>query len=215
MKPIVAVPLPGAFAPLLTLLALMALTTLMTSGCVQVQNSSGSSSVAGPPITAEKPFVAGGTVNIQLEAGDYEVRPGSGNVVRVSLTGNTGNATADVAITDNSAAVSVKNTTHTNFHGVIEVPQMANLVVRLSAGDLRVGPVTGSKDVESTAGDVRIDVGNADDYASVDAAVRVGDMSTGPFNGSTSGLIGHELKWNGKGKYTLRARLGAGDLNLK
>jgi hypothetical protein len=187
----------------------------LMSACMQVQNSTGLSSATGSAITAEKPFVSGGTVNIQLDAGDYDVRPASGNVVRVSLTGNTGNATADVAITDNSAAVSVKNTAHTNFHGVIEVPKVANLVVHLSAGDLNVGAVTGSKDVESAAGDVRIDVGNADDYASVDAAVRVGDMSTGPFNGSTSGLIGHELKWTGKGKYALRARLGAGDLNLK
>jgi hypothetical protein len=115
----------------------------MMSGCIQVQNSSGSAT--GPAITAEQPFVSWGTVNIQLDAGDYDVRPASGNVVRVTLTGNTGNATADVAITDHSAAVSVKNTTHTNFHGVIEVPQMANLVVRLSAGDLTVGTITGSK----------------------------------------------------------------------
>jgi hypothetical protein len=187
----------------------------MMSGCVQVQNSSGSDAATGPAITAEKPFVSGGTVKLQLDAGDYEVRPGSGNVVRVSLTGNTGSATADVAINGDQAAVSVKNTTHTNFHGVVEVPKTANLVVRLTAGDLTVGAITGSKDVESTAGDVKIDVGNADDYGIVDASVRVGDMSTGPFSGTTSGLIGHELKWTGKGKYALRAHLGAGDLNLK
>src|SRR5262249_30175390 len=149
------------------------------------------------------------------DGGEYDIRAAADNHVRVTLSGNTGNTAVDVAITGKQATVGVKNTPHSNFKAVIEVPKVADLVVHLTGGDLNVGAVTGNKDISATAGDVRIEVGSGADYASVDAAVRIGDMKTGPFGGGSSGLLGHELKWTGKGKYTLRARLGAGDLNLK
>ena len=165
--------------------------------------------------SADRTFVAGGKVDIHLDAGDYEVRAASDNHVRVTMTGRTGDATVDVAIAGTHADVTVRNTSHTNFTCVIEVPKVSDVAIRLSAGDLRVGDITGSKDIESTAGDVSIAVGNSAAYASVDAAVRIGDLSTGPFDGSQSGLLGHELRWTGKGKHTLRAHLGVGDLKLQ
>ena len=48
----------------------------------------------------------------------------------------------------------------------------------------------------------------------VDAAVKVGNLNAGPFGDSGSGVSPH-LKWSGPGKYTLRASLGAGNLELK
>ena len=95
------------------------------------------------------------------------------------------------------------------------MPKVSDVAIRLSAGDLEVGVIAGSKDIESTAGDVRIAVGELDDYGKVDASVKVGDLSPGPFGGSKKeGFVSQSVNWSGKGKYTLHASLGAGDLKL-
>jgi hypothetical protein len=165
--------------------------------------------------TADKPFAAGGKVDVHLDAGDYEVRAAPDNHVRVTMTGNTGSATVEVAVAGAHADVTVKGTSHTNFKCVIEVPKVSDVAIRLSAGDLTVGEIAGSKDIESTAGDLRIAVGRLDDYGKVDASVKIGDLSPGPFGGSKKeGFVSQSVNWSGKGRYTLRASLGAGDLKL-
>jgi len=165
--------------------------------------------------TADKAFVTGGKVDVHLDAGDYEVRAAPDNRVRVTMTGNTGSATVEVAIAGAHADVTVKGTSHTNFKCVIEVPKVSDVAIRLSAGDLTVGEIAGSKDIESTAGDLRIAVGRLDDYGKVDASVKIGDLSPGPFGGSKKeGFVSQSVNWSGTGKYTLRASLGAGDLKL-
>jgi hypothetical protein len=165
--------------------------------------------------SADKLFVSGGKVDIHLDAGDYEVRAASDNHVRVSMSGRTGNATVDVAVDGKHADVTVRSTSHTNFKCVIEVPKVSDVAIRLSAGDLRVGPITGSKDIESTAGDVQVSVGNPDDYGSVDAHVSVGDLSGGPLGSADGQFITKSLKRTGKGFRTFRVHLGAGDLKLE
>jgi hypothetical protein len=162
----------------------------------------------------DKPFVSGGKVDIHLDAGDYEVRAASDNHVRVMMTGRTGNATVEVAVDGRHADVSVRSTSHTSFKCVIEVPKVADVAIRLSAGDLDVGEITGSKDIESAAGDVKIAVGSPDDYASVDASVSVGDLSGGPFGKADGSFVAHSIKKTGRGRHTFRAHLGAGDLKL-
>ena len=69
--------------------------------------------------TADKAFVTGGKVDIHLDAGDYEVRAAPDNHVRVTMTGNTGSATVEVAVAGAHADVTVKGTSHTNFKGII------------------------------------------------------------------------------------------------
>jgi hypothetical protein len=163
--------------------------------------------------SADKAFVSGGKVDVHLDAGDYEVRAGSDNHVRVTMTGNTGNAMVDVTVAGTHADITVRNTPHSNFHCVVEVPRVSDVAIRLSAGDLEVGEITGSKDIESTAGDVKIAVGDTKNYSKVDASVRIGDLSGGPFKVDGS-FLSHSINWSGTGKHTLRARLGAGDLKL-
>jgi hypothetical protein len=162
----------------------------------------------------EKPFVSDGKIDMQLEAGNYTVRPGDGTAIRVTLGGNVGAAKVDVTTRDTQANVSVKETPNNNFQATIDVPRHANLVTRLTAGELKVEAITGNKDIESYAGNVNIVTGDATDYASVDASVRAGDINAGPFGESQSGLF-RNLTWSGKGKYTLRAKLTAGNLTLR
>ena len=161
----------------------------------------------------EKPFVSGGKIDMQLSGGSYEIRAAAGNQIRVTLSGNTGNAKVDLATNGSHADVKVTDTPHNNFQATIEVPKTADLVVRLTGGNLVIAAITGNKDVESYGGNVQIAVGDPNEYASVDAAVKAGDIHANVFGGSNSGLL-QQFTWSGHGKYTLRAHLGAGNLEL-
>ena len=58
-------------------------------------------------------------------------------------------------------------------------------------------------------------VGNSADYSKVDASVKVGDLSAGPFGNASGEFISKSLNWSGKGTRTLHVSLGAGDLRLR
>ena len=167
---------------------------------------------AGP--VAEKPFAAGGRIEMQLEAGKYTVRAARDSMIRVTLGSNDGSPKVEMSTEDAHARVVVKDTPRKNFEATIDVPPTADLVIRLTAGDLTVEAITGSKDVESNAGNVDIVTGDSTDYASVDVSVRAGDIKADPFGGSRSGLL-QTFTWSGKGKYAVRARLIAGNLTLR
>jgi len=166
------------------------------------------------PNVTEKPFVSSGRIEMQLEGGDYSIAASADNRIRVTLSGNTGNARVDLTAAGSRATVAVKDTPHNNFHATLEVPKAADLVIRLTGGNLVIGAITGNKDVESTAGNTEIAVGDASEYSSVDASVKAGDIDARVFGGSKSGLFQH-FTWTGRGKYTLRASLGAGNLVLR
>lgn len=185
-------------------LALLASGALLTSHAVHGQTASQRS---------EKPFVADGRIEMQLSGGDYEIRAGADNHIRVSLTGNPATTKVDITTAGSQATVKVTDTPHNNFAATIEVPKSANLVVHLAAGDLTIAGIAGNKDIDSYAGNVTIAIGRPDEYANVDASVKVGDLHAEPFGAVKSGML-QTFKWSGKGKYTLRAWLGAGNLQL-
>ena len=64
------------------------------------------------------------------------------------------------------ATVRVDTPWHDGAKMRIELPRRSNIVVRLSAGDLTIRGIEGSKDVSASAGDVKIDVGSRDQYQS-------------------------------------------------
>ena len=167
-----------------------------------------------PVMKADKPFAAGGGIELQLDGGDYVIRASTDEHIRVSFAGDTGNAVADLTASGTHATLAIKDTPHSNFRATVEVPATEDVTVHLSGGNLEIGAITGNKDVDSKAGNVTISVPNSKDYGSVDATVKVGNLDAGPFGNSDSGLSPH-LKWSGSGKYTLRASLGAGNLELK
>jgi hypothetical protein len=162
----------------------------------------------------EKPFVTGGKIDMELAGGNYDIRPAADDRIRVTLSGNTGSARVELTANGKQANLAVKDTPHNNFQATIEVPKVADLVIRLSAGNLVMTAIAGSKDFESTAGNVEIGVGDPNDYSSVDASVKAGDIDAGVFGGSKSGLFQH-FTWSGRGKYRLRASLGAGNVTLR
>lgn len=171
------------------------------------------SSRTGPPLTAEKSFAAGGRIEMQLDGGGYEIRPSTDNRVRIVTDEHIGDASVEVTAAGSNARVETRNAPN-HFKATIDVPATADLVVHLSAGELVVGRVTGNKDVDSHAGNITISVGDPDDYASVDASVKAGNIEADAFGGSKSGVMPH-FTWTGPGRHTLRADLGAGNLVLR
>lgn len=194
---------------------LIVVTALLVSACDHGRSSTSETSAeAALSPVADKPFVAGGKINFDLDGGGYEIKTAADNHIRVAVSGNAGNATVDVTVSGSDGDVKIKDTPHSNFRAMIEVPATADLVVRLSGGELKIGSITGDKDVESYAGNVQIAVGDPNDYAQVDTAVKAGEINASPFGGSKSGLM-QEFTWSGSGKHTLRAHLGAGNLVLE
>jgi len=167
--------------------------------------------------STERPFAAGGRVRMDLSAGDYTIRDGAGDRIRVLWETRTAQEMASVKVDiqpGGSEARIVTSGPHNNFKVIIELPARTDLQLSLSAGDLRIEGITGSKDVGSWAGEIDIEVGRADDYASVHASVTAGDLSAEPFQVSKGGLF-RSFSWKGPGRYTLNVRLTAGDLTLR
>jgi hypothetical protein len=189
-------------------------THLVLLAAILLASCSAPAPAHAPVIKADKPFAAAGSIDMELDSGDYSIRASSGENIRVTFAGNIGSAVAYLATNGSHANLEVRDTPHSNFRATVEVPATANLTIHLPAGNLDVGAVTGNKDILSQAGNVTIAIPNADDYATVDAAVRIGNLEAGPFGASSSGFS-KELKWSGPGKFTLRASLGAGNLELK
>jgi hypothetical protein len=170
--------------------------------------------VVAPVMKVDKPFAAAGSIEMQLDGGDYIIRASPDERIRVSFAGNTGNAAADLETSGTRANLAIRDTPHSNFRAIVEVPATSDLTVHLSGGNLEIAAIAGNKDIDSKAGNVGIAIPNSNDYGTIEAAVKVGDLNAGPFGNSGSGLSPH-LKWSGSGKYTLRASLGAGNLELK
>ena len=165
---------------------------------------------------AEHAFAPGGSVSLDLEAGDYEIVRGSDDKIVASGVGK--NADKDVRVSidvnGNSAHVVTQTDKEGNGHFRIELPAKSDIDLHLTAGDLDISGIEGNKDIESKAGDVKIEVGDASKYGDVEASSLAGDITAAPF-GKTSSGVGNHFSWSGTGPYHLRVHMLAGDLVLR
>jgi hypothetical protein len=121
-------------------------------------------------------------------------------------------ADAQIAIRGGSGTVRVRGPRN-NFRVQIDVPSRTDLAVNLSAGDLSIRGVEGSKSLDMWAGDVTIEVGDPAQYRRVHASVRFGEITSRPFSAAKGGIF-RSFSWDGGGRYTIDAKLFAGDLKL-
>ena len=186
----------------------------------------GSALIAAPVLRAQQPsrpasslerdFVSNGKISMDLSAGEYRITGSPDNKIRLawSVRGEDSlsdvEARADIRGTD---ARIVTDGPMNNFKVTIQVPQRTDLYIRLTAGELRLDRVEGSKDIELHAGEMRIDVNRAEDYNSVDASIWAGEIHADPFNVRKEGLF-RSFDWKGHGPYRLHARLKAGEVWL-
>ena len=172
---------------------------------------------SGTSGSLERPFASNGTVKMDLVAGDYQITGGPDDRVRLDWTVRDPEALARVRaradVRDRELSITTDGPGNKGLKFIITVPARSDLYVRLSAGDLTIEDVHGNKDVELRAGDLRIDVGRAEDYHRVDASLWAGDISAPPFRVSKGGLF-RSFNWTGTGQFRLHAHLMAGDLDL-
>jgi len=171
-------------------------------------------SVARAEVT-ERTFVSGGTVRLDLAAGEYEIVASKDDRIRVSWDDRGKDAKVSLRIDIQASKATVRTETPWKDGPSIriELPRKTNMIVRLTAGDLNIEGIEGSKDVSAHAGDVAIRVGKRDQYRYVKASVTVGDLTADAFNVNKDGLF-RSFEWTGTGQYELRAHLMAGDLKL-
>jgi hypothetical protein len=170
---------------------------------------------ASDPSRIERPFAAGGKVRLDLSAGSYRIegRPADAIVVRWATKHAGQKVDAKVEPRGKEAFIDIDGP-RDNFRVDIELPSVSDLELDLSAGELTIREITGSKDVSVWAGEISIDVGDSAKYRNVDASVRFGEINARPFNINKGGIF-RSFKWDGQGGYNLRARLFAGELRLQ
>ena len=165
----------------------------------------------------ERPFSRNGIVKMDLVAGDYLITGTAQDRVRVEWKTRDPDALWRVKVRadvrDRELKLATDGPVAKGLKFAIQLPNHSDLYVRMSAGDLKVEDIRGNKDVELRAGDLRIDVGRADDYRRVDASLWAGDIKASAFRTFKGGLF-RSFDWSGKGTYRLHAHLMAGDLYL-
>ena len=169
-----------------------------------------------PSDALDAPFVANGTISMELSAGEYRISAGRDDRIRLRWSVRRQRQLSEVeayADVDGADATVVMDGPGNEFRAVIEVPARSDLHLRLSAGELSIEDVVGDKDIRLHAGEVRVDVGNPETYRRVRASVWAGELRAEPFRRRTGGLF-RSLDWRGDGEHDLRVRLKAGELRL-
>ena len=165
----------------------------------------------------EQRFWTNGSLKMKLSAGDYRISGGADNRVRLDWSVRDPEALAKVQaraeIRNRELNITTDGPGNKGLRFDIQVPTPSDLYVRLSAGDLTIEDIRGNKDVELRAGDLRIDVGRAEEYNKVDASLWAGDIKASAFQIFKGGLF-RSFEWTGRGAYRLHAHLMAGDLYL-
>ena len=167
----------------------------------------------------EQSFSEGGIVTLNLSSGDYLVRAGANDRVRVQWRAEDADkekklkeVTVVTDVFERVLTIRTKGPTkHARF--TIEIPARSDVHLRVRAGDVRIEGIEGNKDVRMTAGDLHIDVA-PDSLRHVHASVTFGDLKASSLGIEKDGFR-NSVDWFGDGQYTLDARLFAGDVTLR
>jgi hypothetical protein len=157
----------------------------------------------------------GQTLKLELSSGDYDIKPGvAGKLTVISKEQDASMPKKPrFGIDTNPKEAAVRVEAPKNYAAIIQVPRNSNLRIHLSGGRLRVDGINGDKDIESSAGDISIDVGRPENYRQVDASVDLGHIEAPPFQIAQEGLE-QSFSRVGPGSYRLHAHVGTGEIRL-
>jgi hypothetical protein len=162
----------------------------------------------------DRAFPPGGTVVLDLSAGEYDIVGTTENRIHVDWReSDSRDVNVGVDVKGREATIWIDGPLTDGAEALVELPQRTNLVVTLSAGELRIRRLEGSKNVSARAGEIDIEVGERNQYRQVDASVRIGELRADAFDVKKEGFF-RSFAWVGKGQYDLRAHLTVGELNL-
>ena len=164
----------------------------------------------------ERAFPRGGRIVMDLSAGTYTIRGGAVDSIRVRWETREARqldaVRTDVAVKGTNATVRVRGPKN-EFRVTMDVPAIADIQMDLSAGEVSLRGIEGNKNVSMWAGELTMEVGDAQLYRRVDTSVRFGEIQASPFGGSRGGIL-RSFRWDGSGKYTIVAKLFAGEVRL-
>lgn len=162
--------------------------------------------------SVETKFQGSGRIRMGLCSGGIELAGTDQPLLRVSEL--SGDARVRIDISGDHADLRLSGCPHSNFRARIELPKSSALYVRMFAGQLDVREVSGDKNIELSFGQLNIEAGKSEDYASVDASVNSGAIDASPFDVHKGGLF-RSFDQTGPGKYRLHAHVGAGQIELR
>ncbi|MGA7906736.1 MAG: hypothetical protein WCA16_04945 [Candidatus Sulfotelmatobacter sp.] len=170
--------------------------------------------------TDARDFVAGGMVHLRLRVGDLQIRRGDSNRIRLRYTvksrheRNIKETQVDFEVRGNDASIEFRAPgSNTQVDVELEVPPTTNLDVHQKVGDLSVEDIEGDKDLDLSVGDIHVANGHSG-YRLVHASTSIGDVNCAGY-GESSGWLGKTLKYQGDGKFELRAHVSVGDITLQ
>jgi hypothetical protein len=171
--------------------------------------------------TDSREFVSGGYIHVRLSVGDLHIKRGDSSKIQLRYTvksrreSHVREAHVDFDVRGNDATVEfhAPGSGNTQFDVELEVPANTHLEVHQKVGDLSVENIEGDKDLSLGVGDIRISTEHSG-YRLVKASTGIGDVDSDGY-GETSGWLGKMLKYQGDGKYELRAHVGVGDIRLE
>ena len=166
-------------------------------------------------------FAAGGAVHVRLNVGGLHIRRGDSSKIGLHYTvkswreSHVKDSHVDIDVHSRDAYIEFHAPTggNTQFDVELEVPQNTNLEVHEKVGDLRIEDIEGDKDLQLGVGDIRVAFGRSA-YRLVRASTSIGDVNTSTGDVS-AGFLGKTLKYQGDGKYELRAHVSIGDISLE
>lgn len=194
------------------LAAIVSLALVGTAACLPTLSSEHADS--GP---VDRPFDSGGSVYMDLSAGQYVITGQDSRRLRVRWTADDENAAQQakvvVDVKDKAARIATDGSPN-DFRVEIDLPSRTDIVLRLSAGEVQISGVEGSKDISAWAGEVTVEVPDPAQYGKVSASLTAGEIRADAFGEKREGVF-PAFDWKGKGPYELSTRLTAGQINYE
>lgn len=160
----------------------------------------------------------GNTLSLDLEAAGLTILPSEDGHVRARFVGKRDIDLSWVRLrfepAGHPAELRVSHTPHDGFDYELQVPRVIDLVLRMSAGELKIQGVEGSKDLRLHAGEVQVQVGDPSAYGPVSASVWAGEIRPGPFGEGKEGLF-RSFHRDGPGRYSLLVNVKAGEVTFQ
>jgi hypothetical protein len=163
-------------------------------------------------------LASGKTLSLDMRSADVAIEGTESSKFTIRFEGEKADRAGEIKVTykdkGDTVECGIKDGPRNDLRILIGVPQLTNLVVRMPAGVLEISEVKGSKDVRMRAGDLSIDLGDADDYASIDASVTTGEIDVSALGAETGGFF-RKFHRSGPGTFRLLAHIGAGQLTIQ
>lgn len=171
----------------------------------------------------EAAFVSGGSLKMYLRSSGVRITGSDDNKITIHFSAPHYEELRNVRVKLKQMAdrgeLDISGGPSNNFQIDITIPRQSNLYVRMFAGELDIDHVDGDKDLQIHAGEMDVTLPNASEYGPVYASVTTGDLEASAFGISKSGLFrsfktNTALHKDSAGKYSLRAHVGAGELDI-